>query len=264
MREVTANSWDELNGYLWERSYDETSGKWRTYTAFRGLSQRYGNMLTGLQRLGGDLRRKERRIIDNFRMYAREDLRHGITDWHVLLLGQHYRLPTRLLDWTSSPLAAMFFASKKHADEDGEIWCVLRVETNNALSPVFAKLLRKDVTNLFNLEALSTVFPTMDDFEAAGLVPGQRSLLFFEPPSISPRIINQYAFFSVMPDRCFDTHDWLEAHPDWCWKVVVPASLKREIRERLMVMNVSERTIYPGLDGISEFLRAWYSERNRY
>ena len=60
--------------------------------------------------LGGDIKWKEHRIIENFRRYAREELRHGETDWHVLILGQHYRLPTRLLDWTTSPLVATFFA----------------------------------------------------------------------------------------------------------------------------------------------------------
>jgi hypothetical protein len=37
MCEVIANSWDDLNAYLWERSFDSASSKWRPYTAFRGL-----------------------------------------------------------------------------------------------------------------------------------------------------------------------------------------------------------------------------------
>lgn len=260
MREVTANNWNELNQYLWEKSYDAASEKWRPYTAFRGLAKRHGNLLTTLQRLNGNLRRKERRVIDSFKMFAREDLKHGITDWHVLLLGQHYQLPTRLLDWTSSPLAAMYFAAEKHPKEDGEIWCVLRLDTISALSANFADLLQKQGTNQFSLESLSTEFPSMDDFDAAAPALADRSLLFFEPPSISPRIVNQYAFFSVMPDPCSKTHECLEAHEHWCWKVIVPAELKKEIRERLLVMNISERTIYPGLDGLSRWIRAYYQD----
>lgn len=260
MREETASTWEELNALLWEKSFDSVSRKWRPYTAFRGLAKRHGNLKTSLQRLGGDLRWKERRVIDSFRMYARDDFRHGLTDWNVLLLGQHHRLPTRLLDWTSSPLAAMYFASEKNPKEDGEVWCVARLQTNNALSPTFANLLRKQGTNLFSLETLSSNFPEMEAFDSVEAAAADKSLLFFEPPSLSPRIVNQYAFFSVMTDPYSETHSWIEAHKRWCWKVIVPAALKKEIRERLLVMNISERTIYPGLDGVSQWLQAYYQE----
>lgn len=260
MREEVAQTWEELNKYLWDKSFDSVSGKWRPYIAFRGLARRHGNLRTSLQRLGGDLRWKERRVIDSFKMYAREDLKHGLTDWHVLLLGQHYRLPTRLLDWTSSPLAAMYFVSEKHPAEDGEIWCVERLKTNDALSLPFAKLLDIQGTKLFSLETLSAEFPCMDKFDSVEPLPANRSLLFFEPPSISPRITNQYAFFSVMLGPESNTHEWLEAHEEWCWKIIVRASLKKEIRQRLMVMNVSERTIYPGLDGVSQWVKAYYQD----
>ena len=156
-------------------------------------------------------------------------------------------------------MVATFFACEKDADQDGEIWCVARLKTNEALSPVFDDLLREHCTNVFSVEVLSDKFRTMDAFDAAERKPGQRSLLFFDPPSISQRIVNQFAFFSVMPDPCFDTQGWLEAHPDWYWKVVISARHKREFCERLMVMNVSDRTLFPSLDGISKFLRAWYS-----
>lgn len=43
-----------------------------------------------------------------------------------MLLIQHYRLPTRLLDWTENPLVALYFAisSSRGADEsrDGALW----------------------------------------------------------------------------------------------------------------------------------------------
>jgi hypothetical protein len=260
MREVTANSWEELNAYLWEKSKEAAIDKWRPYTAFRGLAKRHGNLSTGLQRLNGNLRQKERRVVDCFKMYAREELKHGITDWHVLLLGQHHRLPTRLLDWTSSPLAAMYFATEKHPMEDGEIWCVRRLDMKIELSKNFADILDKQGTNLFSLESLSTAFPRLEDFDAAAPSLAERSLLFFEPPSISPRIINQYAFFSIMPDPDSKIDEYLEARAHLCWKVIVPAGLKKDIRERLLVMNVSERTIYPGLDGLSQWIRVYYQD----
>lgn len=41
-------------------------------------------------------------------------------DW--LVLGQHYGLPTRLLDWTTNPLKALFFACDNNFSEDGLLY----------------------------------------------------------------------------------------------------------------------------------------------
>ncbi len=266
MRTVVPKDWDELNKALWEKSFDPAADKWRTYTAFRGLPQDYCNMFTRLQRVRedpgvlpgcpGSLEWKERRLLDVFRMYERLELRSGHTDWDVMLLGQHYGLPTRLLDWTSSPLVALFFATENYDDhnKDGVVWCVRRLETNNALPQDVRTALAKTKTGLFSLETLVGAYPELEHFDQIS----PPSPLFFEPPSVSPRIVQQYAFFSVMPGPRTHILPWLEAHPDHCWKVMVPAHLKKGIRERLMVMNVSERTMYPGLEGTARWATAWY------
>lgn len=44
----------------------------------------------------------------------------SLLDW--LFLAQHYRLPTRLLDWTTNPLVALYFACQSNPKEDGAVY----------------------------------------------------------------------------------------------------------------------------------------------
>jgi hypothetical protein len=43
-------------------------------------------------------------------------------DVEWLMLAQHYRLPTRLLDWTKNLFVALFFCVQNEADKDGAIY----------------------------------------------------------------------------------------------------------------------------------------------
>src|SRR6185436_10102376 len=88
-------------------------------------------------------------------------------------------------------------------------------------------------------------------------------LIFFEPPSIDERIVNQFAMFSFMLDPDTDKLAWLNQHPTLYKRIIIPKELKWEIRDKLDQANISERIIYPGLDGISKWLARWYSEKNK-
>jgi len=263
---IEPKDWREVDEALWRASFDTPADKYRAYIAYRGLPEDYPNMLTKVQRMReepnispgqpGSLEWTERRLLDSFRTYERLSLQTGNTDWDVMLLGQHHGLPTRLLDWTASPLVALFFACEDYTDhsKNGVVWCVKRLETIASLDDSLKATLEKTRTGMFSLETLAQQYPTLEAFDELPV----DSLLYFEPPSVSPRIVAQYAFFSVMPGVRTQMFPWLQDHASCCWKVIIPANLKKKIRERLMVMNISERTIYPGLDGTCRWITAWY------
>jgi len=119
-------------------------------------------------------------------------------------------------------------------------------------------VLDQEGANVFTVEMLAESVANMAAFERLATNEGA---LFFEPPSIDDRIINQFGFFSVMPAATQVMDDWLVSHP-WLWRrIVIPAALKWEIRDKLDQANITERVLFPGMDGLSRWLKRHYSPK---
>jgi FRG domain len=90
------SSWVQLQEQLYEGSWHEPLGRFRSDFAFRGMSRAHADLTTSLVRLGGDAHELERHLLRNFRKYAgRGDVPvDSVGNW--LALGQHHGLPTRL------------------------------------------------------------------------------------------------------------------------------------------------------------------------
>ena len=86
-------------------------------------------------------------------------------------------------------------------------------------------------------------------------------LVFVEPPSFDERIVNQYALFSLASSPTLSPDEWLARHPDLARRIVVPAELKWEIRDKLDQANITERVLFPGLDGLSRWVARYYTPR---
>jgi hypothetical protein len=258
--EVTVGSWTELNETVYERSWNEELGRYRPTFAFHGLADASQPLMTSLERLGGAYEELEPHILRNFGKYAARDLLSSDDVWGWLTLGQHYGLPTRLLDWTFSPQVAMHFATCDPllARSDGVIWCVDYARVHQLLPGVFREQLEIEGADLFTIDLLSEAARTTREFDELASTP---FLLFFEPPSIDQRIVNQAALFSVMSSARAMVAEWLGEHPDAYFRVVIPSGLKQEVRDKLDQANVNERLLFPGLEGLTRWLRRYYAPR---
>ncbi|MCB1745236.1 MAG: FRG domain-containing protein, partial [Gammaproteobacteria bacterium] len=166
----------------------------------------------------------------------------------------------RLLDWTYSPLVALHFATGaiEHMHCDGAVWKVDYHQASRLLPPRLGSKLTELSSNVFTTDLLSELVDNLDEFD---LLSKSDFVMFLEPPSIDDRIVNQFALFSIISNARVALDSWLETHPELYTKVVIPAALKWEIRDKLDQANITERVLFPGLSGLSCWLRRHYSAR---
>ncbi|GBC63778.1 FRG domain-containing protein [Desulfonema ishimotonii] len=261
--EVRIRSWSELQEQLFQDSWNPEIGRFRSRYAFRGLSDTTYRLETTLTRLGGSYAELERHILRNFRKYAHRSVVERDSLWHWLSVAQHYGSPTRLLDWTYSPFVAMHFATANidRFDTDGVIWAVNYLKAHRLLPEHLRLKLEAEGANVFTVEMLSESLPSFQELRRPEMLSAGEVVLFLEPPSIDDRIVNQFALFSVMSDPTAPLDGWLRDCPEIWRKIVIPAHLKWEIRDKLDQANITERVLFPGLDGLSHWLNRHYSPR---
>jgi hypothetical protein len=262
MEKVTIHNWSELQDQLYHNAYDPNLGRFRSPYAFRGVEDKHYKLRSALHRMGENYLEVEKHLLRNFRRYAHRDVVERDSIFYWLAVAQHHGLPTRMLDWTYSPLIATHFATMdiNKFDRDGCIFMINFVKARQFLPPALQDVLREEGGDVFNVDQLSEKIQNLKEL---ALQYDHIFPIFMEPPSLDDRMANQYALFSFMSKVECSLQDWLKEHPELIRKIIIPKEVKWELRDKLDQANITERVLFPGLDGLSMWLKRLYSPKNK-
>lgn len=173
-------------------------------------------------------REAEKSLVRSFRRQCKPFiLREFQSDWEMLALAQHHGLATRLLDWTSNPLVALWFTVRE-PPEDDVAGCVLMIalETDDHIA---------------NRESTSPL-------EVA-------KTKFFQPNHLTPRIVAQAGWFSVhvwnASDERFARLDHDDAYHGRIERVLIPPTEFANLRASLDRVGINNASLFPDLDGLT-------------
>lgn len=213
------------------------------------------------------------RLHDNFKknLIINNDLtEEKIENTNLWEYGQHFGLPTPLLDWTKSPFIALFFAlGNKLISEEGKSHCihVLNIDMIQHLNKeILDKIRPKNSTVLQSETQLNEQYPTLD--------------IITKVSSINKRLSYQQGLFTHL-EFYNSIEVWLniitkeltksKTGPFILKKYTFPTTeLERiKILDKLDAMNINYRTLFPDIEGsvkgaIDETTRAFTSPIVKY
>lgn len=263
IQERVITSLGELIDAVTPAEPDPVTGRRRDFGVYHGSIRADHALLTSLDRLGGTdpphtKRRLEAHILRNFARYSRPYLDQApVNDWELLVIAQHHGVPTRLLDWSYSPLVAAHFATTGAVP--GKACAIWRLEWQRVHQAYGIEPLALRIEDIAGLK----LFGEKEDFTPWDLFrhEGSAFSVLIEPPSLNERIVAQAATFTISTDtsRAYERFLADEGLIDALTKFIIPAEATAHMRDQLDLAGVEERYLFPDLDGVAESIRRYYA-----
>jgi FRG domain len=182
-----------------------------------------------------NLTRNEKEIFHSFRLRSTGILRTTPSDeWEWLALAQHHGLPTRLLDWSISPLIALYFATQPRLNP-----------VTGGIEPSKAEYAA--VYSLHDCSYITTAKTDPFSYDTPGV---------FIPPHITPRISGQGGLFTIQPNPAEELQISFESCE---YRSIIKFRFPRDvvtiIQRQLYQLGIRQSLLFPDLDGIALELR---------
>lgn len=181
--------------------------------------------------IGPDFLKKEADLLEEFQRLSRPYVSSELmsNQWDLLSFAQHHGLPTRLLDWTTNPLVALYFAFK---------------EKDDLINNRIVWMLAIDKSELADCKT-KTPF-------------NNPKTVAFKPNHITQRLISQNGWFTthkfVASSNAFVKLNKNKSYKDRLFDFPIKNIARDEILTRLDTLGINELTLFPGLDGLSKYL----------
>jgi hypothetical protein len=221
----------------------------------------------------------EKKLFDELLASQPSSFAEDVSTLDKLVRMQHHGLPTRLLDITSNPLMALYFAAEHQPEDDGEVVRFEFRETDvkypdSDRAAVMANLARLTPAQRSQLDTslpkaefnrlaavrklLHFIKQEKSYFEASIEPRHVDSIMVVRGKQSNPRIIAQSGAFLLFGNNVsFENSRKGQDLRTRKWRIA--ASAKKRILNELDQLNVNIRTVYPSLQSSAEYISARHS-----